>query len=88
MTTLPEPAIGDEVVDEQGLFTLKWYRLFAQIFAALGGGTAAQRIVGSGAPESRVTAGIGSTYHRTDGGANTTLYVKESGSGNTGWIAK
>lgn len=25
---------------------------------------------------------------RTDGGANTTLYVKESGTGNTGWIAK
>lgn len=23
-----------------------------------------------------------------DGGANTTLYVKESGTGNTGWIAK
>jgi hypothetical protein len=35
-----------------------------------------------------VTAGIGSIYSRTDGGANTSLYVKESGSGNTGWVAK
>jgi len=43
---------------------------------------------GTGSPESVVTAGIGSVYTRTDGGAGTTLYVKESGTGNTGWIAK
>lgn len=43
---------------------------------------------GSGTPEGSVTAPVGSLYTRTDGGANTTLYVKESGVGNTGWIAK
>ncbi|WP_370372977.1 hypothetical protein [Henriciella pelagia] len=43
---------------------------------------------GSGSPESAVTAPVGSLYSRTDGGASTTLYVKESGSGNTGWVAK
>jgi len=43
---------------------------------------------GTGTPESSVTAPVGSLYTRTDGGASTTLYVKESGSGNTGWIAK
>jgi hypothetical protein len=43
---------------------------------------------GSGSPESVVTAPIGAIYHRTDGGAGTSLYVKESGAGNTGWIAK
>jgi hypothetical protein len=43
---------------------------------------------GSGSPEGVVTAVVGSLYTRTDGGANTTLYVKESGTGNTGWIAK
>ena len=43
---------------------------------------------GTGSPESAVTAAVGSTFHRTDGGASTTLYVKESGAGNTGWIAK
>jgi hypothetical protein len=48
-----------------------------------------QEIVGSGSPNSNVTANIGSVYRRTDGGASTTLYVKESGSGtNTGWVAK
>jgi hypothetical protein len=43
---------------------------------------------GEGSPESVVTAPIGSLYTRTDGGAGTTLYVKESGTGSTGWIAK
>ena len=43
---------------------------------------------GSGTPEGAVTAAIGALFTRTDGGASTTLYVKESGAGNTGWIAK
>jgi len=43
---------------------------------------------GTGSPNGVVTAGIGSIYTRTDGGASTTLYIKESGSGNTGWVAK
>ena len=43
---------------------------------------------GTGSPESVVSAGVGSLYMRTDGGAGTSLYVKESGSGNTGWAAK
>lgn len=43
---------------------------------------------GTGSPEAVVTANIGSLYLRTDGGANTTLYIKESGISNTGWIAK
>ncbi|MBV5345169.1 MAG: hypothetical protein JZU63_06390, partial [Rhodoferax sp.] len=34
------------------------------------------RRVGSGTPEGAVTAPIGAVYHRTDGGASTTLYVK------------
>jgi len=42
---------------------------------------------GAGTPESNITALIGSMYLRTDGGENTTLYVKESGTGNTGWAA-
>jgi hypothetical protein len=43
---------------------------------------------GSGTPEGVVTAPVGAVYHRTDGGAATSFYVKESGSGNTGWVAK
>jgi hypothetical protein len=43
---------------------------------------------GTGTPENSVSAPVGTSYLRADGGANTTLYVKESGTGNTGWIAK
>ena len=43
---------------------------------------------GAGTPESVVTAGIGSVWHRNNGGSNTCLYVKESGASNTGWVAK
>lgn len=43
---------------------------------------------GSGSPEGAVTGSVGSTYRRTDGGAGTSFYVKESGSGNTGWVGK
>lgn len=42
---------------------------------------------GSGTPEGNVTAPVGSVYLRTDGGAATTAYVKESGTGDTGWTA-
>lgn len=43
---------------------------------------------GTGSPEAAVTAAMGSLYLRTDGGASTTLYVKTSGAGSTGWTAK
>lgn len=42
---------------------------------------------GSGSPEGVVTANIGSTYRRTDGGIGSTLYYKSSGTGSTGWTA-
>lgn len=43
---------------------------------------------GTGTPEGAVAAPVGSLYLRRDGGAGTTLYVKQSGTGNTGWAAK
>ena len=46
-------------------------------------------ITGSGTPQSAVTASVGAQFLRNDGGASTTLYIKESGTNtNTGWIAK
>lgn len=46
------------------------------------------RLRGSGSPEGAVGAQVGSTWQRSDGGAGTSFYVKESGTGNTGWVAK
>ena len=43
---------------------------------------------GAGSPEGVVTAPIGSLYSRSDGGLLTSFYVKQSGTGNTGWAGK
>lgn len=43
-------------------------------------------LTGTGVPS--IAAPIGSLYLRTDGGTNTTLYVKESATDATGWIPK
>jgi hypothetical protein len=42
----------------------------------------------SGTPEGALSAPVGSTAIRRDGSSGTTTYVKESGTGNTGWVAK
>lgn len=49
--------------------------------------TGSNLIRGAGSPEGVVTAGVGSLYERTDGSSGTSLYIKESGAGNTGWTA-
>lgn len=49
---------------------------------------AAQVLTGTMPPEGMVTAPPGSMYLNTKGGKGTTLYIKESGNGKTGWVAK
>jgi len=48
----------------------------------------AQIRTGTGSPEGVLSAPVGSVYLRKDGGSGTSLYVKQSGSGNTGWAGK
>jgi hypothetical protein len=43
---------------------------------------------GTGSPEGVLTAVKGATFHRLDGGAASCFYVKETATGNTGWVAK
>lgn len=43
---------------------------------------------GHGTPETFVIAPPGHIYLDLDGGAGVTLYVKESGTGAVGWVAK
>lgn len=45
-------------------------------------------VSGTGSPEGAVSAPPGSIYSRISGGDMTTLYIKVSGTGNTGWLAK
>lgn len=43
---------------------------------------------GTGSPAAVVVADRGTIYMRTDGGASTTMYIKESGDGTSaGWRA-
>lgn len=44
-------------------------------------------VTGAGSPEGVQTAPVCSRYLRTDGSTGTTLYIKESGAGDTGWVA-
>lgn len=61
---------------------------FAEGFRYFDFSTGPTQAAGTGSPEGVVTATVSSIWMRTDGGTNTSLYVKESGSGNTGWVAK
>jgi hypothetical protein len=58
------------------------------ISTSVSGSAFAGIFVGNGSPETVYSAQPGSLYLRKDGSAGTCLYVKESGTGNTGWIAK
>jgi len=84
-----------------GLYNHAWYRdtqtqPFLGVSPFYGGllfgdGTAQPAVIvraGTGSPEGVVTAPVGSLFLRMDGGAGTTLYVKQSGTGNTGWAGK
>ena len=74
-------AVGDNVI--YGSVTADYY------FDALGYPETVLRLNGLGSPENVVSAPIGSQYMRTDGGAGTVLYVKETAPTiKTGWIAK
>ena len=48
--------------------------------------TGALLIANSIAPNGNYTAPVGSIYMNTGGSAGTTLYTKETGTGNTGWV--
>ena len=50
--------------------------------------TPSRTYVCTGSPEAMIAAPVGSMASRTDGGAGTSFYVKESGSGSSGWVAK
>ncbi len=63
---------------------------YAAGYGAAGTTLLASRVLrGAGSPEGVVFAPLGATYERTDGGAGTSHYFKESaGTLSTGWVAK
>lgn len=64
-------------------------RMLRVLFDLAGGdGQTVKIYKGYGSPLNVIAAGVGSIYFRLDGGASTTLYVKESATDATGWVAK
>lgn len=82
--TDPRLPIGNDV----GRLTTSLYDVLRRIVTAVNRQEDSRVLRGAGSPEGAVVANVGALYARTDGGAGSTLYVKESGTGNTGWIAK
>jgi hypothetical protein len=72
-----------DFLDEDGAISGPWEEWFADL------GEFLHRVHwGYGTPEGAVIAPITHIYFRLDGGASTILYVKETGTGDTGWVAK
>ena len=66
-----------------------WVNATAVIYGRNGDALAPYAFFGiNGTPEGQITAPVGAIATRRDGGASTTLYVKQSGTGSSGWVAK
>ena len=75
---------ADGITSSQGVGDLN--RMLQTLFTYIAGDGNALRVYnGYGVPEGKVVANAGSLYMREDGASDTTLYVKESGTGATGW---
>ena len=71
-----------------GRLIVRLYDLFREFARAVNDLDDRSVLRGEGDPNNVVTASVGRLYVDTTGGAGTVLYVKESGTGNTGWVAK
>lgn len=68
-----------------------WRNLTAGTFGMYGNGVYGAGPLerwGAGSPEGVLVAPPGSVFHRSDGGAGTSLYVKEANTTANGWVAK
>lgn len=78
--------IGDTItINPGGSYNSSGSSLISEILL---GNNLLKIISGSGDPNTVVSAPMGSIYLNIAGGANTSIWIKESGSGNTGWISK
>jgi hypothetical protein len=77
----------EKLTSREGINELN--RMLNKLFEhAVGDGDTVRVYKGYGSPENVIAASIGSLYQRLDGSTSTTLYVKTSGTGATGWTAK
>lgn len=72
----------EQVIDESGRLTLRASEFFEELTRITNLNAPLQ---GTGSPEGVLTAEIGQRYMDTAGAAGSVLYIKQSGSGDTGW---
>jgi hypothetical protein len=83
------PAAGsNKAAFDRGTLNGTWYDSYNVVFGGTEWSNQIGVAQGTGSPEGVLTAGIGALYVNLTGGTSTTLYVKTSGTGNTGWTAK
>lgn len=83
------PAAGsNKAAFERGTFNGTWYDSYSVVFGGAFWRNHIGVAQGTGSPNGVLAAAVGALYVDTAGGAGTTFYVKESGTGNTGWVAK
>jgi hypothetical protein len=88
LKTPPNPAIP--LVDKVGVALASFAGFLQAVYKELNGAPLGTIYRNSGTPASHTEldgAVIGALYLRIDGGASTTLYVKEA-AGGVGWAAK
>lgn len=86
---LPSPIVS--AVENRSLVLTRAWRAWAVGLSQMFRGSPIGRGITycAGTPEGQIVGSIGDVALRTDGGAGTTLYIKESGSAtDTGWVAK
>jgi hypothetical protein len=81
LAEIQAPALTDKITQD-GYANIQFYMWMDQITEAV-----KPPLVGSGSPEGVVIATVGRWYVDTDT-TGTGIYLKESGEGDTGWIAR
>ncbi len=85
LNSIPSPSLYagmPALVGTRGFLYEYWYQ------NALHSNSIQRILTSTGSPEGNIAANVGAICVRTDGGTSTTLYIKESGTGNTGWVPK
>lgn len=101
VSPISPPAQNVPFVNQQGAPSISAFRFLQLVTNALNGsavgntttqlvtlGNGLNIYVGSGSPNGVLAASPPSIYFNSAGGAGTTMWVKESGSGDTGWVGK
>lgn len=79
------PALGDSVVDKNGVPDNQFFIWMATITEAV---NVLPPLTGTGSPEGNTVASIGRWYVNLSAVAGSGIFFKDTGDGDTGWVAR